>query len=279
VRGQNNRDVWGHDADRVAAAVANPAPFTIDLVAPKAPLVRNGSMQLKVVAKRNEGFTGPIAVRLLYNPPGVASSRSISIPAEKNEAIIPLTANGSAEIRVWPVVVIGSAGVPGGGRVEVATQLVDLEVADHFFELAFGKAAVEQGKVARLPITITQKREFEGTAKVQVVGLPAGATCEPLEFNKDATELELPIATAADARVGRHRTVMCRAVVTVNGEPVMHTLGTGEVRIDRPRPAPQQQVAEKKPDPKPKPAPVKALSRLEQLRQQRAASGEAAADK
>ena len=279
VRGQNNRDVWGHDADRMAAAVATAAPYSIELVAPQAPLVRNGSMQLKVVAKRDEGFTALIAIRMLYDPPGVASSGSISIAEGASEAIIPLTANGSADIRVWPIVVIGGAAVTSGGRVEVATQMVDLEVADHFFDFSFGKTAVQQGKVARLPVTITQKRAFDGTAKVEVVGLPAGATCEPLEFNKDATELELPITTAVDARIGRHGTVLCRAIVMVNGEPVTHTLGTGEIRIDAPPPAPKQEVAEKKPEPEPQPVPVKALSRLEQLRQQRLASGEAADNK
>ncbi len=76
VRGQNNRRVWGHKADRMALAVTEEAPFSIEIVQPKVPLVRNGSMDLKVVAKRKEGFTAPIAVRMLYNPPGVGSAGS-----------------------------------------------------------------------------------------------------------------------------------------------------------------------------------------------------------
>ena len=55
-------------------------------------------MGLKVVAKRQEGFNAAIRVRMLYNPPGIGSSGSISIPADKNEAVIPLTANPSAQL-------------------------------------------------------------------------------------------------------------------------------------------------------------------------------------
>jgi hypothetical protein len=269
VRGQNNRDVWGHDSDRMAAVVTQEVPVKIDIVQPRAPLVRNGSMQLKVVATRQEGFTDPIAVRMLYNPPGVASAGVVSIPKDKNEVVIPLTANGSATIGKWPIVVTAQAPGAHGGRIDVASQIAELEVADHFFELAFGKSAVEQGKQTALPVKISHKRPFEGKAQVQVVGLPPGASCEPLEFDKQSAELALPITTAQDARVGRHRTILCRVVVTENGEPVTHTLGTGELRIDRP--AAPKPAAVAKPKPEPQKTQPKVLTRLEQLRQQREA--------
>ncbi|HZN35450.1 MAG TPA: PPC domain-containing protein, partial [Pirellulaceae bacterium] len=56
VRGQNNTDVWGHNADRMASVLSEEIPYSIEIVPPKAPLVRNGSLDLKVVAKRKEGF-------------------------------------------------------------------------------------------------------------------------------------------------------------------------------------------------------------------------------
>ena len=235
VRGQNNRDVYGHDARRMAAAVTKAAPFKIEIVQPKAPLVRNGSMPLKVVATRDEGFTAPIAIRMLYNPPGVGSSASISIPEGKNEAVIPLTANSSAAIGSWKIVVTGSATV-GNGRVEVASQMADLEITDMFFNLTIGKTAVEQGQQTQLVVKIEKTRDFEGEAEIQLLGLPNGATTEPLKFTHDTTEVVFPIATTKDARVGRHKSILCRAIPQVNGEPVTHTIGTGEVRIDKPLP-------------------------------------------
>jgi hypothetical protein len=269
VRGQNNRDVWGHDADRMSAVIAKEAPFRLDIVQPKAPLVRDGSLPLKIVATRQEGFQAPIAVNLLYNPPGVASAGTITIAEGKTETVIPLTANGSAAIQRWPIVVVGRAPAASGGQVQVASGMAELDVADHFVELAFGTAAVERGKSTILPIKITQKREFAGTAKVELVGLPPGATSSPLEFDKQATELAVPIHAAHDARLGRHKTILCRVTVTEQGESVIHTLGSGELRVDPPlQPKPAQAVAAKSEPPRPKPPP-KVLSRLELLRQQR----------
>src|SRR5262249_47055891 len=119
VRGNNNVDVWGHNADRMATVLAEKIPFSLELVGPKAPLVRSGSMDLKVVAHRDAGFTGPISMRLLYNPPGIASSGFVSIEEGKNEGVIPLTANNGAGLGNWKIVVTGRystrRGRGGGG--------------------------------------------------------------------------------------------------------------------------------------------------------------------
>jgi hypothetical protein len=270
IRGQNNTDVYGHDADRMAAAVTKAAPFKIEIVQPKAPLVRNGTMQLKVVATRDEGFTAPIAISMLYNPPGVGSSGSVSIAEGQNEAVIPMTANASAAIGIWKIVVSASAAV-GNGRIETASQMADLEIADMFFNLALGKTAVEQGQATQLLVKVEKLRDFEGEAEIQLVGLPNGATTESLKFTKDTTEVTFPIKTVADARVGRHTSILCRATPIVNGEPVLHTIGTGEIRIDKPLPpkvaaAPKPEVKKEPAAAPPKEPPKKVLSRLEQLR-------------
>ncbi len=88
------------------------SPFDIEIVQPQVPIVRDGSMALKVIAHRKEGYNEPIAVYLLNNPPGIGSSGAISIPAEQSEGIIPLTANSSPAVGTWPIVVVG----PGGHR-------------------------------------------------------------------------------------------------------------------------------------------------------------------
>jgi hypothetical protein len=273
VRGQNNRDVWGHDADRMAVAVTEAAPFTIEIVQPKVPIVRNGSMQLKVIAKRNEGYSEAISIFLLYNPPGIGSSRSISIPAGQNEAVIPLTANGSAQIGNWPLIALARAKV-GDGNLEMASQQANLEIADSFFNLKFEKSAAELGQDADVLVRIEKKRDFEGDATIQLLGLPAKTTtaAEPKPINQDTTEVSFKVSVAADARPGKFQTLVCRAIVTQHGEPITHTLGTGELRIDKPLPpkadAPQP-APKPKAEAKPEPAPEKRLSRLEQLRLER----------
>ncbi len=274
VRGQNNVDVWGHDADRMAMVVTEEAPFQLELVQPQVPLVRNGSMDLKVVATRKEGFKDAISVRLLYNPPGVASSGSVQIPEGQNEVTIPLTANGNAQIGTWKIIVTGRSGGRGEGY-NASTQFIDLNVTDTFFDLAFVKAAGEQGQETDVVVNVTKKQDWEGACKVELVGLPAGAATEPVEITKDSTSMTFKVKMAADARVGRHQTLLCRAVITQNNEPITHTLGTGELRIDQPLPPKVAATPAPKPAAAPAPMPAaqpekKVLSRLEQLRLQKA---------
>ena len=271
VRGQNNRDVWGHDADRMAAAVTDESPYQIEIVQPKSPIARRGSKKLKVIAKRKEGFTQAIGIRMLYNPPGIGSSGSISIPGDKSEAEIPLTANSNAAIGTWPIVVTGSATV-GNGRVEVASQMAELAISDSFVSLDFQKAAGELGGQAQLAVNVENNIEFEGEAEVQLLGLPANTSTnpEPMKITKEPANLVFPITIKPEARPGVYKSLVCRVTVMQAGEPVTHTIGNGELRVDKPLP-PKVDAPKPAPKAQPKPAaPTKAapkpLSRLEQLR-------------
>ena len=82
-----------------------------------------------------------------------------------------------------------------------------------------------------------------------------------------------PIKVAENARPATYKSLVCRAVVTQEGEPVTHTLGTGELRVDKPLPpkvaAPEPQAKPKPKPAAPKPPAKKRLSRLEQLRLER----------
>ena len=234
VKGRNNVEVWSHYADRAGLAVTNEVPFKISIVQPKVPLVRGGSMQLKVVAERAEGFVDPISVYMLYNPPGVSSSRSIKIAKDKSEALIPVTANGSAALQPWDICVEGNANI--NGRVLVATPLAKLDVKAPYVGLTFPKAAVEIGQEVDFPIAVNVTSPFEGSAQVSLVGLPAGVTAEPVAMTKDSKELKFHIKTTEKSPPGRHKTLLCKFALTENGEPIAHTIGTGELRIDKPLP-------------------------------------------
>ncbi|MGI8980351.1 MAG: PPC domain-containing protein [Pirellulaceae bacterium] len=272
IRGQNNIDVWGHDAERMAFSLGDEVPFKIDIVQPKAPLVRNGSMNLKIVATRKEGFKAAISVFMLYNPPGVSSSGSVSIPEGQNEVAIPFTANGGAPVGTWKIVCIGRAAHLNGG-VEVASQLADLTISDQFFTFAFDKSAVEQAKETEVVVKMEKKIDFEGNAKCELVGIPAGTATTPIEFNKETKELVFKVTCTKDARPGRYPSLLCVTTHMVAGEPVVHTLGTGELRIDAPLPpkpmvaaAPAPMPAAVAAAPVPMPVAPKRLTRLEQLR-------------
>lgn len=272
VRGGNNNDVWGYDAKRLAVAVTKEAPYSVEIIQPKVPIVRNGSMKLKVVAKRAEGFTGAIAVSMLYNPPGIGSASSVSIPEGKNEAELPLTANGNASIASWPITVTAKA-----SSLETASPFAQLEIAEPFIGVSFVKSAAELGQETTVMVKIEKKADFAGKCKLQLLGLPAktSTSTEMVEITSETTEATFQVKVEADAKPAKYTSLVCRCEFTQNGEPITCTFGGGELRVDKPlppkkeapKPAPKPEV--KKPEtPKEAPKP-KPLSRLEQLRLER----------
>lgn len=237
IRGANNVNVWSHYANQGAVAVAQPLPFTIKIVEPKSPLVQSGSKDLRVVAEKKEGFDGRIAVRMLYDPPGLSSHQGIGIEPGQTEAVIPLTTNPQAWARDWKIIVIAEADV--NGTVRTASEFATLKIAPQYITMAYPTVATEQGKGLDYAVAITQATPFSGAAKVELVGLPPGVTTTPQEITKDSTEVKFPLQVAADARVGHHKSLYCVVTVMENEEPVVHTIGTGELRIDAPLPPPQ----------------------------------------
>lgn len=268
--GRNTSVVYDYHADRAAVAVIKAAPCTFEIVQPQVPIVRNGSMNLVVKVDRG-GLDADISIRMLYNPPGIGSSGSIKIPKGKNEASIPLTANGSAAIGTWPVIVYAYV----GGN-EIATEPAMLEIADKVFNFGFPKTSSELGAEADILVDVEVLREFAGTCEVELVGFPPGVTCEKskMEVTNETEQIAFPVKIdAKKARVGQHKTLVARATITDPKGVIKQTQGTGILQIDKPIPAPVAKPVAKKEAPKaaakPAPAPKKKkpLSRLEQLRQ------------
>ena len=80
MTGGNNTPYYQAHVDKLALVVAEEAPFKLTLGEPKVPLVQNGSMELKVVAERKAGFSGPITIRMLFNPPGTTAGAAPAAP-------------------------------------------------------------------------------------------------------------------------------------------------------------------------------------------------------
>lgn len=260
------------DVNRLAIAVVEELPFTLEIVEPQVPLVRSGSMELKIVAHRKEGYTKPITVQLPYRPPGVGATSSVTIPEGQNEVVYPINAEGNAELKKWRVFALGSADV--NGPAWVSSQLATLEVAEPFVTFAMERTSCEQGQPAQVYCKLSHVRPFEGTAKAQLLGVPNKVTTTDLEFNKDTQELIFNLQTDPASPVGKHPNLFCLVTVTQNNEPIVSRAGGVELQIEQPLPA---AVAKPAPQPTPQPTPVantqpapekppKPLSRLEKLR-------------
>jgi hypothetical protein len=284
VLGQNNVQYWGRSVDRLAVAVTEESPFSIEVVEPKVPLVRGGTMNLRVVAKRKPGFTAPIAISLPWNPPGVSSSGGVSIPEKADEATIPMNADGGAALQTWRIVVNGTAGT-SNGPVMVSSQLAKLTIAAPFLSLSYQPASVEQGQETDLVVGVNKAVDFPGEAQVTLIGLPNKVTTEPKKLTKDTKELVFRVKTDKVSPAGNHQNLFCQVVVTQEGEPIIHNLGSGQIRIDVPLPpkpkpaaAPTPAPVAATPTPAPAaPAPEKRLSRLEKLRLEAQEKAKAAA--
>jgi len=273
IRGGPGQSVyWTVTVKKIPVIVADEVPFHLEIVQPNVPIVRDGTMQLKVVARKKEGWDEAISVQLPFRPPGISGSSSINIPKGQTEALYPLSANGGAQIKDWIIYVLGSSEF--NGAAWVSSQPTTLAIAERYIGADIGRAAVEHGQETEIVATLTHSKEFEGTATAQLLGLPAGATTvESMEFTKDTTELIFPIKTTVETRPGTHKNIFLRIVYTENGEPVTHSrIGGTELRVDKPIPPkkdapPKPAPVAKAPEPKKPEEPMKVrLTRLQQLR-------------
>ena len=233
----NNISFWGRTVDRLAVAVTDEAPFSIEIVEPKVPIVRNGSMGLKVVAHRKEGFKAPIAIALPWNPPGITSAGGVVIAEGQNEAVIPLNADGAAELRTARIAVNGTAGVINGPMM-VSSPLAKLTVAAPFVNLTLQAGSVEQGKETDLAVKVDRAPDFPADAPTiaTILGLPTKVVSEPKPITKETQDLVFHIKTDPTSPAGNHTTLMCQVVITLAGEPIVHNFGGGQLRIDAPLP-------------------------------------------
>lgn len=266
ILGVNQTYVWVEEQLKLPVVVVQKAPYKVRIEPPTVPLVQNGSMNLKVIAERAEGFTAPISVFLLMNAPGCGSSGSIQIAEGQTEALIPMNAAANAPPQTTMIAVKCS-----GGGVESCSPFVPITVEEQYVTFEFAQSAVEQGKEVLVPIKVTKRKDFEGEAEIQLLGLPANTSAPPLKLTKDMAEVMFTVKTTPESPVSDNKNLFCQVLVPEAGTTVLHNLGTGRLRIDPPPPQP----AEPAPMPEATPMPVaeaapppKPLSRLEQLRLQ-----------
>jgi hypothetical protein len=274
VLGQPGQSIYArHTFDRTVIAVGEAAPYSIEVIEPKVPIVQNGSFNLRIVAKRAEGFKGPITVFPLWTPPGLGIQGSAVIPPESTECVLPMNAAPNAGIRKWKTAVHAVADA-GKGPVWTSSQLFTLDIAAPPITMTMERPAVEQGQTTQLFCKVAVATPFEGKAKVTIYGLPPKVTTQVLELTKDTKEIVFPLVSDKTSPAGKHGGIFAQIVIEKGGELITMNAGGTELRIDVPLP-PKVAVATPTPNPMtptPPPMPMtpatppKRLTRLEQLR-------------
>jgi len=226
--------------DRLPIAVVEPAPIRLQLEQPVVPVVRRGSLELKVKVERLNGFDGKVRLFLPFRPPGVGAAASVEVAEDKNEAVYLVNANPDAPVGEWQVAVTAmaqpKASSRGDGEMLVASGFVTLRVAEPMVELAAELTGVEQGQETKLVWKVQKAGEFPGAAKARLLGLPAKVEAPELEFPAGATEVVFSLKVLGDAPVGPHKNVFCEFRVPQGEASVVHASPPTTLRIDKPLP-------------------------------------------
>jgi hypothetical protein len=269
---EGNVIYYTESKDSLPVAVVEEVPFSLEIQTPDVPLVAGGVMSLKVVAKRQAGFTAPIRVFMIWKPSGISSLGEMTIPEKGTECVFMLDAKPETPTGKWQFTVMGEADA-GKGRVYNASPFHQIETAPAYVKApAMALAAVEQGKETTMMAKLEHLVAFEGEAVAEVVGVPDTIQIEPAKVTKDTKEVIFKVKTTDKSPVSKQANLFVKLEVPVkNGVTTTHRVATGStLRVDAPRkaaPAPQAVASAK-----PKEAAPKPLSRLEQLRQEAAAA-------
>ena len=235
----NNALYYACHVEKVAAAVIEPVPFKIELVQPKAPLVRDGSKSVTVKVIREEGFKGKVHLQFPFRSPGLGTKHQIAVKKDQTEIQYPLNANGKAEIGKWPIVVLGFADRKTG-RAWISTQLAELEIAEPRVKMEISNVNVTQGESAKIVCNLEQLIAFEDEATAELHGLPPHVTSNsPLKFNKETKALTFELTTTAEAPAGKHGPFV-QIKILEQGEEVVSVAGRTKLQINKPKPPPKK---------------------------------------
>jgi hypothetical protein len=104
-------------------AITEPVYFNLEVGITQAPLVRGGSAEFTVTAKRREGFKTAIAL-LVENLPAGVTAGEVEIGEDSNHAVVKLKASEAAKVgRYLDVAIVGKARVGDQEEIEQAPRI------------------------------------------------------------------------------------------------------------------------------------------------------------
>jgi len=247
VFGEPNRTPYRTSfGERLAVAVVDEAPASIEVSTPATPIARRGTLELAVTVHRAEDYAGRVRLEMPFRPPGIGAS-AVEVKEGEKQVVFPITCAADAPVREWPLAITATL-LPEGEKkdkkapkrpaqgVVVASRPVTLAVAEPLVEMTAEKAVVEQGGTVKLVYKAAKPPSFSGTAKARLAGLPTKTEAPTLDLAAGAETLEFAITVAADAPIGKHESIVCRIEVPVGDAIMVHQMAPTSLRIDKPLP-------------------------------------------
>jgi len=248
VFGEPNRTPYRTSfSDRLAVAVVEEAPASIEVTMPPTPIARRGTLDLTVKVNRADGYAGRVRLEMPFRPNGIGAS-AVEVKESESEVAFPITCSGDAPLKEWQVALTATL-VPEGEKKDkkaagkrtakgmvVASRPVALAIVEPLIEMTAEKAVVEQGGTVKLVYKAAKPPAFTGTAKARLLGLPTKVEAPTLDLSAGTETLEFPITVGADAPVGKHENIICRIEVPVGDAIMIHQMAPTSLRIDKPLP-------------------------------------------
>jgi hypothetical protein len=245
VLGRNKVVIMDTPIRGVAMAVGKKAPFSIDITPLKTPVIQGGSKHLKVLVKRDEGFTKPIKVTIPFYPPGL-NGGTLDIPEGKNEGVFTVEAKGNAPLGDTQLLAVATS-----QGYSVASEFVPIQIEAQWMTVEVDELRLEQGTSVSVAVKLNHVKEFEGEFELRLYRLPKGVSTVNQKVTHATTEVVFPLTIAADAPDGKHGVIAFAMDIEKEGEYLRHRFAGKKLTIFKPLP-PAVKKAAPKPAPKPK---------------------------
>ncbi len=240
-----NNDYYLHcPVEKLALAITESAPFSVEVEQPKTSLVQNGEMRVKFKVNRKDGYDGSVTVQMDWRPGGIFSTTPVTLKGDETEGEYLLGASRNASAGEYSVVFTAVSGRggrtrPGDGtdRTHVASQPFTLTISEPHVEARIARTSIERGKTATLTCRLNHLQKFEGKAKATLARLPRGvALVDPFqEISSEDKEVTFTLRATNEALVGNYTGVTMDLTVIEKGQAVRQLSGYGILRVDAER--------------------------------------------
>ncbi len=239
-----NNDFYLHfHLNKLAFAVTQAAPFSIEVEEPKSALVQNGEMKVKFKIHRAEGYDGPVNVAMEWKPNGVSANIPTSIKTGQTEGEYLIGAARNATAGSYQVTLTTVSGVDrpgyndGASRTYVASAPFKLTIAEPHIDAKIPRVSVERGKTSNVTVKLNHLKPFEGKAQASLIRLPRGVELvEPMrEIGPEDKEVTFQLRATDECLLGTYQGVTLEVTVTDEGQAVRQLTGSGIIRVDAER--------------------------------------------
>ncbi len=230
--------------DAFMLGVLEQTPFSIEIDEPSTAVVRGGELEIPVRLKRRNGFNEPVGFQSDWRPTGIGLPPQETIGPEETGGVLRISAEQSAPLGRQPFVVTANSkgltsgglnpGWQGDGQMRVSSRIVQLNVSEPFVELSMQPDSLRRGERKKMVWQVKHKTPFQGSAPVQLVGMPKGVNVlEPAPtIAPDSTQVAFEIEATDDALIGSVRDIACEVLVPQDGKQIKQRSGRGILRID-----------------------------------------------